>query len=78
MTGIIEQITDANTMSALQNMRNKIISSTDGHRSMVIVEVAVGKQCRPGQPTSRLLDILEANQRRAYEIYLKDWHNVRF
>jgi len=37
---------------------------------MTIVAAAVGKQCRPGQPTSRLLDILEATQQAGYELLL--------
>ena len=76
--GIIEQITDAGTLQSISELRDKIISSSDGHRGMHIVEVAVGKQCRPGQPTSRILDILESNTRRAYEIYLDENQVFRF
>jgi len=78
MEGLIEQITDENTLAALSDARDKIISSSDGARGMHIVEVAVGKQCRPGQSTSRILDILEAVQRRAYEIYLDENQVFRF
>jgi hypothetical protein len=77
-TGDIEQITDASTASALSELRNKIISTSNGAKGMTIVEAAVGKQCKPGQPASRLLDILEANQRAGYELYLSDKQYVRF
>lgn len=76
--GLIETITDPNTMSALQQQRNKIISGTYGKKGMTIVEAAVAKQCAPGQPMSRLLDVLEAIQRRAIEIYLSENQRVRF
>jgi hypothetical protein len=75
--GLIETITDPSTMSALQQQRNKIISGTYGRKSMMIVEAAVAKQCRPGQHMSRLLDVLEAIQRRGYEILLEN-QRVRF
>ncbi len=66
--GIIVQITDAATMRTLADLRTKVISSSDGERGMKIVEVAIGKALKPGQPTSRILDVIEATQRRGYEL----------
>jgi hypothetical protein len=66
--GIIEQITDAATLTTLAELRNKITSSSDGDKGMKIVEVAIGKRLAPGQPTSRVLDVIEATQRRGYEL----------
>jgi hypothetical protein len=65
--GIIEQITDAATLTTLAELRNKITSSSDGDKGMKIVEVAIGKRLAPGQPTSRILDVIEATQRAGYE-----------
>ncbi|SRR6266487_2112020 len=68
--GIIEQITDPATLTTLSALRDKIISSSNGDKSMIITSLAVGKQCAPGQPTSRILDILESNLVDGYSLLL--------
>lgn len=66
--GTIIQITDAATLTTLSELRAKITSSSEGEQGMKIVEAAIGKALRPGQPTSRILDLIEATQRRGYEL----------
>jgi hypothetical protein len=69
-TGQIEQITKPNTLQMLSELRHKLITDTDGHRSMTIVRKEVGAQVRPGMLTRSILDIMEANQARAHWIML--------
>ncbi len=66
--GTIIQITDAATLTALSELLAKITSSSDGEQGMKIVETAIGKLLAPGQPTSRILDVIEATQRAGYEL----------
>lgn len=69
-TGLIEQITEVNTLQALSDLRVKVIDSSDGHRSMTIVRKEIGAQIRPGMLTRSILDVMESNQRRGYRIML--------
>jgi hypothetical protein len=65
--GRIIQISEPNTMAALQQIRTKVIESSFGHRDFVIVEKQVGRCLKEGMPTSCILDLMESNLRRAYE-----------
>jgi hypothetical protein len=69
--GIIEQLTDPNTQSALAHRRDKIISQTDGHRSMTIVHKEVGLRLKVGWPSSTILDIISADQEAGYALLLR-------
>jgi hypothetical protein len=67
-TGLIEEIGEPSTLAVLAEYRSKVISSNDGNKSVTIVAAPVGKMLAPGQPTSRILDVIEATQRRGYEL----------
>jgi hypothetical protein len=68
--GTIQQILGPDSLSSLAATRNKIISSSDGEQSMIICEQWLQPLIHPGQPTSRILDILEAVQKRATDLVL--------
>jgi hypothetical protein len=50
--------------------RNKVIEETDGAKSVTIVAAWMKPLLAPDMPTSRILDILEAVQKRAYELMM--------
>jgi hypothetical protein len=68
--GIIQTVTEPNTATALSNIRNQIINDSDGAMSMTIVAAWMKPLLAPDMPTSRILDILEAVQKRAYELMM--------
>jgi hypothetical protein len=76
--GRIEQITEPRTLSDLATTRDKLISASDGQRSMTIVEIPVAKMLRPGMPTSAILDTAEHLQRLGYQLLLESHQQVRF
>jgi hypothetical protein len=69
-TSIIEQITEPNSLPALSDLRVKLISDSDGHRSMMITRKEIGAQLRPGMMTRSILDVMAANQARGYRLLL--------
>jgi hypothetical protein len=69
-TGLIENIGEPSTLAVLAEYRNKIISSSDGAKSVTVVCKEVAAVLRPGMPVSRILDVIEDQQRRGYEILL--------
>jgi len=70
LTGIIEQITDSNTLSVLSEARDKLIVGSNGERNMVIVEKSVAAVLKIGMPSSAILDVMESMQQRGYELLL--------
>jgi hypothetical protein len=68
--GEIEDVSEPNTQYNLYVYRNKVIEQTDGAKSVTIVAAWMKPLPAPGQPTSRIQDILEAVQRRAYDLVL--------
>jgi hypothetical protein len=68
--GIIEDVSEPNTQYNLYVYRNKVIEETDGAKSVTIVAAWMKPLLAPGQPSSRILDILESVQRRAYELIM--------
>jgi hypothetical protein len=70
--GIIQTVTEPNTATALSNIRNQIINDSDGAMSMTVVAAWMKPLLEnpPQQSTSRILDILEAVQQRAYKLMM--------
>jgi hypothetical protein len=66
--GLIEQITAPSTLTELTAARDKLISASDGAKSMTIVTADVGKLLTVGQLVSKILDVMEKAQSRGYEI----------
>jgi hypothetical protein len=68
--GVIEAVSEPDTQYDLHVYRNKVIEQTDGAKSVTIVAAWMKPLLAPGQPSSRILDILESVQRRAYELMM--------
>jgi hypothetical protein len=68
--GIIEAVSEPDTQYNLHVYRNKVIEETDGAKSVTIVAAWMKPLLAPDMPTSRILDILEAVQKRAYELMM--------
>jgi hypothetical protein len=77
--GIILNITEPSTLTSLAQLRDKVISSSDGLCDVMIVEKLVAATLVPNMPTTAILDRLESQLDRAYSILLEDrYRRVRF
>jgi hypothetical protein len=70
--GIIEAVTSPDTQSNLAAYRDRVISQSNGSKSVTVVEKAVAARLRPNMPTSAILDVIEAQQRAGYAL-LDGW-----
>ncbi len=75
--GIIASITDPNTLAVLSEYRNKVISESNGERSVTIVEKGVGALLRPNMPVNAILDVMDSPRGASICVGLGAWATRR-
>jgi hypothetical protein len=76
--GVIIDLTNPMPMIEAQSYREKIITAGQGHVAVTIVHRSVAAGLRKGMSPGAMLDILESQLARAYQIYLDPDERFRF